>query len=97
MADLHPTNAERQAFMSAVHARVGNHTADGKTTVVDYLRADLGWDPALFDAALEILVKGGLITPPTRTGAIGLTSLGLTVARRRSMEGREVEEEDEDD
>jgi hypothetical protein len=96
MTDLHPSNEERQAMMRALYTRVGDHTADEKTTVVDYLWRDLGWELPLFEATLESLVKGGLITVPTEAGTIGLTRLGLAVALRRSQEGAAAAEDDED-
>jgi len=91
-----PTNDQRRAFLLALYERVGDHAADGKTTVLDFVRADMGWDEALFGAVAEAMVKGGLMTAPTRTGVVGLTDVGLAVARRRKF-GPEVDDEDDED
>lgn len=85
-----PTNPERRAFLKALHARVGDHNADAKTTILDFVGTDLALTTAQTDRLVEVLVKAGLVTPPTRERVIGLTDLGLAVARRREQE------EDED-
>jgi hypothetical protein len=96
-----PSNRERRAFLRALHARVGDRDADTKTTVMDFVGGDLGLTTARTDAVVEVLMKAGLVTPPTRERVIGLTGLGLAVAQRREREGDadlapEQDEEDRD-
>ncbi len=89
-----PSNRERTAFLTALHARLGDHNADAKTTVMDYVGADLSLTTAQTDAVVDVLMKAGLVTPPTRERVIGLTDLGIAVARRREQEGDGVLESD---
>ncbi len=80
------SNAQRQAFLMALHARLGDHHADQKTTVMDFVGGDLGLSRAETEAVTEVLMKAGLVTAPTRERVIGLTPLGIAVARRRAAE-----------
>jgi hypothetical protein len=96
------SNAQRQAYLMALHARVGDHDADQKTTVMDFVGGDLGLDRAQTNAVTEVLMKAGLVTAPTRERVIGLTPLGIAVAHRREAEaaaeaaGTQAGDEDED-
>jgi hypothetical protein len=91
------SNAQRQAYLMALHARVGDHDADQKTTVMDFVAGDLGLSRAEADAVHEVLMKAGLVTAPTRERVIGLTPLGIAVARRRESEATAPPLADEDE
>jgi hypothetical protein len=84
---MFPSNKDRQAYLIALHARVGDQNADHKTTLAEYVQADLGLPPATAAAILQSLITAGLVTSPTKSGAIGLTNSGLGVAQRREREG----------
>jgi hypothetical protein len=91
------SNPLRQAFLLALYNRVGEHDADQKTTVMDFVGGDLGLSRADTDAVVEVLMKAGLVTAPTRERVIGLTPLGIAVARRRAVEAASAGAGDRDE
>jgi hypothetical protein len=90
-----PTKRERNDFLRALYARLGPHSVHEKTTVVEFVGRDLGWDDELTRSVVDALVSAGLVTAPTKEGAFGLTTMGVGVARRRTEEGDERADEDE--
>lgn len=77
-----PDTAARRAFLAALYRRVGDSAAHQKTTVMDYVGRDLGLTTAETDELVDLLMKSGLVTPPTKERVIGLTDTGLAVVRR---------------
>jgi hypothetical protein len=90
-----PTTQERRAFLIAMYRRVGDQNADHRTTVMDFVGRDVGLGPAETDAMVELLMKSGLVTAPTKDRVIGLTDAGVATARRAEQGGPE-DEADED-